>query len=299
MNLSHSELPDFLMPIILLLSSCSEFISSIKDILTKSKYPLVQPSKFLSPVTQHSHQHREHLFKMYYFHASNTMCVPDISKFDTKKVCFNENVAVQYVSSHYEYTPNEFLSTWYTDSDYVRFQRAEHRKFQGHSITLKAEKLQRKQCVEDVRYLVLSAQQKQRYLVTVDGNIDHHLFQNQIKEKYQDLYTTWLAELYRDHSAQCSIAARLRGIELNLSLLFTMLEEDSPTLSKDPSTLKSIAIANIINISSRVSCNEINPTKRKSEQAQRSRKLRKVSRVTSYGMNNLNVPNNLFSLTSA
>ena len=174
--------------------------------------------------------------------ATATTNIMSINKYNNKKVCFNEDITTRTILSHRELTSNERLSVWYNDDDYFLFNLKENYRHLSDPSSLKVEQVQRSNRIEDVRYLVLRAQDVQRKFAK--NNCDCSKKEQQ-KNKEDD--SKWFAKFCQHHSEQCVIAARQRGLENDLWLLDTKLQEASSMLLKHSTLFNNLTVSTNIN----------------------------------------------------
>ena len=174
--------------------------------------------------------------------ATATTNIMSINKYNNKKVCFNEDITTRTILSHRELTSNERLSVWYNDDDYFLFNLKENYRHLSDPSSLKVEQVQRSNRIEDVRYLVLRAQDVQRKFAK--NNCDCSKKEQQ-KNKEDD--SKWFAKFCQHHSEQCVIAARQRGLENDLWLLDTKLKEESSMLLKHSTLFSRLTVSTNIN----------------------------------------------------
>ena len=119
----------------------------------------------------------------------------------------NENkrirLTVRKIRSHLEYTFDERSSVWYTDKEYRSFKLGKINDTLSSRSILKREKIHRKR-IDDVRYLVLRAQEVKQKLV-----------RNGLSSGSGD-YSEWLAQFYETKSEPCAIAAHQRGVQVQV-----------------------------------------------------------------------------------
>lgn len=130
------------------------------------------------------------------------------NKNTTKKtVHFDNTISVNEISSYRDYTPNERLTSWYIDADYLIFNYLLIGNHNRCSLRRRYDddKEQRSQCIKDIQYAVLQEQHIERmHIVTKDP-----------RAKKFDLFQQWLAEFYHIHSKPYTLAAQQRAMENN------------------------------------------------------------------------------------
>jgi len=126
-------------------------------------------------------------------------------------------VSVNIIESHNEYTSSECLSVWYTEREYRSFNLEKSRELLSGPRSLREEKRQRSQRIENVRGLVLQ---------------DPSVKFLRKKQNKTDKDFKWLSDFYSHHSEPCAKAARQRGIENDLELLNIKLIESTSKILK-------------------------------------------------------------------
>jgi len=200
-------------------------------------------------------------------------------KYNNKKVCFNKDITEEEIPSHREFTANERLSVWYNDDDYILFKLEDKYGRLSDPTSLKVEQVQRSNRIEDVRYLVLRAQDVQRKFAKNNWDCS-----KKEQEKDKEDHSKWLAEFCQHHSEQCVIAARQRGLENDLWLLDTKLQEASSMLLKHSTMFNNLTAST--NNNSNTSTNK-NKNKNKNDNPANDRRWSAIEcRRTSYSNNN-------------
>jgi hypothetical protein len=138
--------------------------------------------------------------------------VYDEKKNTNKTVHFENTITVNEIPSYREYAPNERLSSWYTDADYLIFKNL----LIGNRRCLRYDKEQRSQCIKDIQYAVLQEQCIERM----------YIVNNDPRAKKFDLFQQWLAEFYQNHSKPYILAAQQRAMENNDCIM--MMSSSSP-----------------------------------------------------------------------
>ncbi len=134
------------------------------------------------------------------------------SKNDTdRRICFDSNPDILAVDSHLDYTEHERSSAWYTPGECHCFKAEYDRESSDKSV--ESVELERAQRIDEVRDLLLKAQDVQRSIRSNNDKSDcNHDTGNKSNAKWGS-YSRWLADFYKHHSEDCSIAARDRGLE--------------------------------------------------------------------------------------
>lgn len=124
---------------------------------------------------------------------------------ENKRIRFDRRVTVRKIRSHLEYTFDERSSVWYTNEEYRSFKLVIIKDTLSSQSLLTREKIHRKR-IEDVRYLVLRAQEVQQKLARngLSGN------------NTSGDYSEWLAQFYEHNSEPCAIAAHQRGVQVQV-----------------------------------------------------------------------------------
>jgi hypothetical protein len=189
---------------------------------------------------------------------------------------FSSHVKVKKIRTRHNYTDHERQLVWYTSEDYRIFKRNEtHDKLSTNPnispLELKFEKIQRTKRIDDLRYLIVRAQNVHRKVVhnglstttsatttttttttttstctctctcsdnnNNNNNDDDNNNNNNIKYMMPDYFTEWLADLCHHHSQQCVKEGRQRGIENDMDTKKLRRETSSTYMLLKRSTL--------------------------------------------------------------
>ena len=149
---------------------------------------------------------------------------------EKKRIRFDRRVKVRNIRSHLDYTFDERSSVWYTVEEYRSFKLVEINDNLSSRSLLKREKIQQKR-IDDVRYLLLRAQEVQRNLAR-NGLSSGRCYSN------SEDYSEWLAQFYEHHSEPCAIAAHQRGVQVqNDRETIQIRREASSMVLKDDSSI--------------------------------------------------------------
>jgi hypothetical protein len=132
---------------------------------------------------------------------------------------FSSHVKVKKIRTHRNYTDHERQLVWYTSEEYRTFKMNEIHDTLNTCISpsaLKFEKIQRTKRINEIRYLIVRAQDVHRNVVHNGLTTATTTNNNYIMPDY---FTKWLADLYHHHSRQCVKEGRQRGIENDLDTI--------------------------------------------------------------------------------
>lgn len=143
---------------------------------------------------------------------SNNKAMGNFKNDSDRRICFDSNPDILTVDSHLDYTEHERSSAWYTPGECHCFREEYDRESSDKSI--ETFELERAQRIDEVRDLLLKAQDVQRSIrCNNDKKSDcDHDTENKSNAKWGS-YSRWLADFYKHHSEECAIAARHRGLE--------------------------------------------------------------------------------------
>jgi len=139
-----------------------------------------------------------------------------------KGVCFDSNLDIIIdVDSHLDYTADERSSAWYTPAE-CRIFKVQDTRESLQSNTTRSMDFARSQRIDDVRDLLLKAQDVQRKRSCRNYDMVHTtdkiIHRNNVAignsgNAQWGSYSRWLADFYKHHSEACKIDARTRALE--------------------------------------------------------------------------------------
>ena len=163
-------------------------------------------------------------------------------------VSFDMNITViNEIEIHRNFTPHERSSSWYTDMDYLSFHLAEQRRVFCGPVPAKLETIEQSRRAADVRTMLLRTaksiqlqgfaynvrnQHSRNTNVSVKVNVNSKRIRDEDDEEQIIVtdYTKVLAEFCKHHTEQCSLAARMSGIENELYLARITVQEGQTQL---------------------------------------------------------------------
>jgi hypothetical protein len=175
------------------------------------------------------------------YKASTTKDVQEENK--KLRLRFSSHVKVKKIRTHRNYTDHERQSVWYTSEDYRTFKMNETNDKLSTCISpseLKFDKIQRAKRIDELRYMIVRAQDVHRKVVHNDlTTTTTTSANNNISNRYTmpEYFTKWLADLCHQHSQQCVKEGRQRGIENDMDTIKLRRETSSTYMLLKRSTL--------------------------------------------------------------